>query len=52
MNRFNQFNPEDIINLHTKKCIGLQKAIKTYFANNEEIFYTKLLPFIIEQSTL
>jgi hypothetical protein len=52
VNRFNQFNPEDIINLHTKKCIGLQKAIKTYFANNEEIFYTKLLPFIIEQSIL
>ena len=50
--RFNQFNAEDIINLHTKKCIGLQKAIKTYFSANEEIFYTKLLPFIIDQSIL
>ena len=50
--RFNEFNAEDIINLHTKKCIGLQKAIKTYFSANEEIFYTKLLSFIIEQSIL
>ena len=50
--RFNQFNAEDIINLHVKKCIGLQKAIQTYFSNNEEYFYSKLLPFIIDQSIL
>ncbi len=50
-NRFNQFNAEDIINLHTKKCIGLEKAIKLYFSD-EDIFYSKLLPFIIEQSLL
>ena len=50
--RFNQFNAEDIINLHIKKCIGLQKAIQTYFSNNEEYFYSKLLPFIIDQSIL
>jgi hypothetical protein len=35
-----------------KKCIGLQKAIQTYFSNNEEYFYSKLLPFIIDQSIL
>ena len=50
-NRFNQFNAEDIINLHIKKCIGLEKAIKLYFSD-EDIFYSKLLPFIIEQSLL
>ena len=50
--RFNQFNAEDIINLHTKKCIGLENAIKSYFENNEDIFYSKILPFIIDQALL
>lgn len=48
--RFNQFNQEDIINLHIKKCIGLETAIKSYFNENEEKFYTEILPFIIEQA--
>ena len=50
--RFNQFNAEDIINLHIKKCVGLEKAIRTYFQNNIELFYSKLIPFIIEQALL
>ena len=50
--RFNQFNAEDIINLHIKKCVGLEKAIRTYFKNNIELFYSKLIPFIIEQALL
>ena len=50
--RFNQFNAEDIINLHTKKCIGLENAIKSYFENNEDVFYLKILPFIIDQALL
>ena len=32
--------------------INLKQAIKSYFKNNEETFYIKLLPFIIEQSLL
>ena len=50
--RFNQFNAEDIINLNTKKCIGLENAIKDYFKNNIEIFYSQILSFIIEQALL
>ena len=50
--KFNQFNAEDIINLHGKKCIGLYRSIKTYFKNNEENFYNKILPFIIDQALL
>ena len=50
--RFNQFNAEDIINLHIKKCIGLETAIKSYFKDNEDYFYTQILPFIIEQALL
>jgi len=37
--RFNQFNAEDIIMLHTKRCIGLKTAIKSYFQDNEEDFF-------------
>jgi len=48
--RFNQFNAEDIIMLHTKRCIGLKAAIKSYFQDNEESFFTDILPFIIEQA--
>ena len=33
-------------------CINLEEAIKSYFNNQEENFYTKLLPFIIDQSLL
>ena len=33
-------------------CINLKEAIKSYFNNKEENFFTKLLPFIIEQSLL
>jgi hypothetical protein len=50
--RFNQFNAEDIINLQGKKCIGLEKAIEDYFKNNIDIFYSKIIPFIIEQALL
>ncbi len=50
--RFNQFNAEDIINLHTKKCIGLQTAISELYKNNEILFYSKILPFIIDQALL
>ena len=50
--RFNQFNEEDIINLHIKKCIGLEKTIKSYFGDNENNFYLTLLPFIIDQALL
>lgn len=50
--RFNQFNAEDIIILHTKRCIGLQTAIKSYFQHNEEVFFATILPFIIEQALL
>ena len=50
--RFNQFNAEDIIMLHTKRCIGLKAAIKLYFQDNEESFFTDILPFIIEQALL
>ena len=51
-NRFNQFNAEDIINLHGKKCVGLEKSIKSYFKNNIEHFYCKIIPFIIDQALL
>jgi len=50
--RFNQFNAEDIIMLHTKRCIGLKTAIKSYFQDNEENFFSNILPFIIEQALL
>ena len=50
--RFNQFNAEDIINLHIKRCIGLEKAIKSYFSKDENNFYSKILPFIIDQALL
>ena len=50
--RFNQFNAEDIINLQGKKCIGLEKAIEDYFKNNIDIFYAKIITFIIEQALL
>ena len=36
--------------LHTKRCIGLKAAIKSYFQDNEESFFTDILPFIIEQA--
>ena len=38
--------------LKTKNCIGLKKAIKSYFSNDESIFYSKILPFIIDQALL
>jgi hypothetical protein len=50
--RFNQFNAEDIINLHTKKCIDLETAIKEHYKNNEILFYTKIIPFIVDQALL
>ena len=50
--RYNQFNAEDIINLHGKNCIGLEKSIKSYFKNQEESFYLKMIPFIIDQAIL
>ena len=43
---------KNIKNLNSKNCIGLQKAIKSYFSNNESIFYSKILPFIIDQALL
>ena len=33
-------------------CMNLKDAIKSYFKNEEEKFYTELLPFIIEQGLL
>ena len=38
--------------LKTKNCIGLKKSIKSYFSNDESIFYSKILPFIIDQALL
>ena len=42
----------DIIKYNKNNCINLQKAIKSYFTNDENKFYSKLLPFIIEQALL
>ena len=33
-------------------CINLKKAIKSYFKDKIEIFFSKILPFIIEQALL
>lgn len=44
---------EDYNNKYLKNnCINLKSAIKSYFNNKEENFYTELLPFIIEQGLL
>ena len=49
-NRFLQFNYEDIIILHTKKCIGLETAINTFFKEDLEKFYNEILVFIIDEA--
>ena len=51
-NRSDQYIMKDLKGLNTKKCIGLEKAIKSYFSKDESVFYKKLLPFIIDQAIL
>ena len=49
--RTKQYIPKKLNYLNKKNCIGLQKAINSYF-NDKSFFYLKLLPFIIEQALL
>ena len=51
-NRTSQYILKDLKKLKEKKCIGLEKAIKSYFSKDESFFYAKLLPFIIDQAIL
>ena len=49
--RTDHYNSKNLNYLNKKNCIGLQIAIDSYFKDKSN-FYSKILPFIIEQAIL
>ena len=52
LHRANYYNKKSLERYNKRNCISLKQAIKSYFKIEEIIFYTKILPFMIEQALL